>query len=199
MRPNTVFSVDPVPEQFIETPLTRETIMKIEELLNTLPEWAKDTRLNTSMVLSEAGSPTLNTEQIYGIALTIACLLKDRSLEDALKATHSYNSTELAAIQAAASLMAMNNVYYRFTHLVNDPEFSQLPARLRMNFMANPGVSRTNFELYSLAASILNACEACIQAHTKALIKIGLSKESIQSTAKIVAVINALSVTIHNS
>ncbi len=62
-----------------------------------------------------------------------------------------------------------------------------------MNFMANPGVPKIDFKLYSLAASILNGCGACIDAHTKHLLKLMVLPEAIQSTARIVAVINALS------
>ena len=45
---------------------------------------------------------------------------------------------------AAASIMAMNNVYYRFTHLVGG-DYATLPARLRMNVMAQPGVGEGGF------------------------------------------------------
>lgn len=167
--------------------------MKLESLLNSLPAWAKDTKLNVQLALSESSSLGLHLSQIHNIALVTAVALKDQALAQVLQTSFEYSAEQLAAIQGAATLMAMNNVYYRFTHLVGDTEFSQLPAHLRMNFMANPGVSRMEFELLCLAVSILNSCEACIQAHTKALLKAGISKQGIQSVARITAIINALS------
>ena len=46
----------------------------------------------------------------------------------------------LGAAKAAAAIMGMNNIYYRFTHLVSSPDYKTMPARLRMNVIANPGV-----------------------------------------------------------
>ena len=42
--------------------------------------------------------------------------------------------------------MAMNNVYYRATHLIHNDEYGQLRAGLRMNIMANPGLDKVTFE-----------------------------------------------------
>ena len=45
----------------------------------------------------------------------------------------------LNAAKAAAAIMAMNNIYYRFTHLVSSPDYKSLPAKLRMNVIGKPG------------------------------------------------------------
>jgi len=92
--------------------------------------------------------------------------------------------------------MGMNNVYYRFTHMVSDPEYASLPARLRMNVMARPGVERADFELYSLAVSAINGCSTCVQAHEKVLREQGMSREAVQSAARIAAVVNAVANTL---
>jgi alkyl hydroperoxide reductase subunit D len=87
--------------------------------------------------------------------------------------------------------MAMNNIYYRFVHLVNDPAYASMPARLRMNIIANPGIDKINFELCCLAVSALNGCGMCMEAHTRALTKAGATQQAIQSCIRIAAVINA--------
>ena len=87
--------------------------------------------------------------------------------------------------------MGMNNVYYRFTHLVEDEEYAKLPARLRMNVMANPGIDKLDFELVSLAVSAINGCGRCIVAHERQLTGHGVAREAVQSAVRIAAVIHA--------
>ena len=95
------------------------------------------------------------------------------------------------AAKLAATLMAMNNVYYRFLHLSTDKQFSKLPAGLRMNAMANPGVEKADFELYSLAVSALNGCGLCIDSHVKTLLQHDVSAQAVQTSIKLAAVLNA--------
>jgi alkyl hydroperoxide reductase subunit D len=87
--------------------------------------------------------------------------------------------------------MAMNNIYYRFTHLVSDKDIAKLPAKLRMNVIGSPGIAKADFELMSLAVSAINGCGMCMDAHVHELAKVGVSKNGIQSTVRIAAVINA--------
>lgn len=82
------------------------------------------------------------------------------------------------AAKSAASVMAMNNVYYRFVHLASNPKYKTMPARLRMNWLGNPRVDRTDFELWALAVSAINGCGACMDAHEKAAIRRQLGPNS---------------------
>jgi len=102
------------------------------------------------------------------------------------------DENQTKAIKAAASIMAMNNVYYRFVHLSSDAEYQRLPAKLRMNVIAKPGIDKVDFELYSLAVSAISGCGMCIDAHANTLTQSGLNKTSIQHTIRIAAVINAV-------
>ena len=102
----------------------------------------------------------------------------------------------LRAAQAAAAVMAMNNVYYRFTHLVENEDYAKLPAKLRMNVMANPGTSKENFELWSLAVSAVNGCGRCMTAHERVLRTAGLSAEQVQAAVRIAAVVHAVAITL---
>ena len=92
--------------------------------------------------------------------------------------------------------MAMNNVYYRFTHLASDPQYATMPAKLRMNVLAKPGVDRADFELWSVAVSAINGCGACIDSHEKVLRKSGVSAETIQAAVRIASVVHAVAVTL---
>ena len=81
----------------------------------------------------------------------------------------------------------MNNIYYRFLHLVEDVEYQGMPARLRMNVLANPGIDRLDFELLSLAVSAINGCGLCVSSHEKKLRQHGITREMIQSAVRIAA------------
>jgi alkyl hydroperoxide reductase subunit D len=89
----------------------------------------------------------------------------------------------------------MNNVYYRFTHLVGG-DYATLPARLRMNVMAQPGVAKVDFELYSLVVSAVNGCGMCMESHERALRVAGLSIEQVQASVRIAAVVHAVAATL---
>ena len=167
--------------------------MTIEDLREKMPDFAKDIKLNLGNVLTTEGAPDLTINQIMGIALTSAHTTRNREIilhfeEDA--ALHVLPAEKQAA-KAAATIMAMNNVYYRFTHLVQDEEFSKMPAKLRMNIIANSGIPKLDFELYCLAASAINGCGMCMEAHVHEVIKGGVSKLGVQSAIRIAAVINA--------
>ena len=92
--------------------------------------------------------------------------------------------------------MGMNNIYYRFNHLVSDEEYSSMPARLRMNIIGKPGIDKADFELFSIAVSAINGCGMCIDSHDKVLKNAGIKKETIQNAIRIASVIHAVAVVI---
>lgn len=167
--------------------------MNLETLREQFPEYAKDIKLNLSSVLSESGSPGLTQKQIFGIALTSAYACKNSTLIEAFQAeSHGLlTDADIQGIKAANTIMAMNNIYYRSTHLIQDSALKSLPARLRMNIMANPGIPKLDFELYSFAISAINGCGMCLDSHNESLKKEGQSVDGIQSTLKIAAVVHA--------
>jgi len=167
--------------------------MSINELRSQLQDYAKDIKLNLSNVLSEEGAPGLTQKQILATALACAYATKQPVLIAAIKteALDVLSAEDLHAAKAAATIMAMNNIYYRFTHMVSDAQFGKMPANLRMNVMANPGVEKKDFELYSLAVSAINGCGLCIDMHVKMLLKEGLSAVAVQSAIRIAATLHA--------
>jgi lipoyl-dependent peroxiredoxin subunit D len=172
--------------------------MNLNDLKTRLPDYAKDLRLNLDSVLSESGAPGLNPVQIGIIALASAIASRHTPLTSAISArfANSLSETEANAARAAAAIMGMNNVYYRFVHLVGDEEYASLRAGLRMNVMANPGCAKVDFELASLAVSAINGCGMCLESHEKTLRKHEVSAQAIQSAARIASVIHAVAVTL---
>jgi alkyl hydroperoxide reductase subunit D len=164
--------------------------MSIDALKDRLPDYAKDIRLNLSSLAVE---PLLSEQQRAGTF--IASALASRNAEVIEGVTRAFapalSAEALAAARAAAAVMAMNNIYYRFTHLVASPDYRALPARLRMNVIARPGVEKADFELWSLAVSAINGCGMCIEAHERALREQGMSAEQIQAAVRIAATVHA--------
>ena len=175
--------------------------MNLTELKSALPDYAKDLRLNLDSVLAEHGSQGLTQQQIALMALASAIASRHAPLTEAIAqfaSTHA-DEQELNGARAAAAIMAMNNIYYRFTHLVGNEEFMTMRAGLRMNVMANPGCSKIDFELASLAVSAIHGCGMCMASHEQTLRKHGVSAQAIQSAARIAAVIHAVAVTLEQA
>lgn len=164
----------------------------LDTIRQQLPDYAKDIKLNLGIVLTKEGSPDLTSEQIAGIALACALTTKHMPLISALLNETSLDKAHREAARAANAVMAMNNMYYRAMHLINDKELTALPAKLRMNIISNPGIDKLDFELYAVAVSAINGCGMCLEAHTKQLLKHGLSPIAIQSAIRIAAVIYAV-------
>lgn len=167
-------------------------MQNLETLLNSMPDYARDVKINLQTLLSPENS-TLSQKQIFGAALASAYATKEKTLIKILQneAQNILSKDEQKAAQTAASLMAMNNIYYRFSHISADKEYSQMPAGLRMRGILDHGIEKVDFEIFSLAVSIINGCGMCIDAHANQLLKHGLSKLQVQMTAKIAAVINS--------
>lgn len=169
--------------------------MSIQTLKERLPEYARDLKLNLGSLAAE---PVLSDEQKAGAFIASAIAARNPEVTEAIVAEFAprVSAQVVAAAKAAAAIMAMNNVYYRFTHLVEKEEYQRLPARLRMNIMANPGTAKENFELWSLAVSAINGCGKCMSAHEKVLREAGMSAEQVQAAARIAAVVHAVAVTL---
>ncbi|MBN9587775.1 MAG: carboxymuconolactone decarboxylase family protein [Alphaproteobacteria bacterium] len=169
--------------------------MTIETLKDALPDYARDLKLNLSSLAQEA---VLTEQQRAGTF--IACALAARNEKTTRAVTASFapalSPEALSAAKAAAAIMGMNNIYYRFTHLASAPDYKTLPARLRMNVIGKPGVDRADFELWCLAVSAINGCGTCIDSHEKVLRDAGLTAEQIQAAVRIAAVVHAIAATL---
>lgn len=165
-------------------------MMSFEDLKNALPEPAKDIKLNLSSLANEAA---LTESQRAGTFIVSAIAARNADVTRAIFAEFApkLSAEEFAAAQSAAAVMAMNNVYYRFTHLASSTDYRQMPAKLRMNAMAKPGTDKVSFELWSLAVSAINGCGMCIDSHEQHLRNAGVPADAIQAAVRIAAVVQA--------
>lgn len=167
----------------------------LNELLNSIPEYAKDAKINLQSILNKENN-ILEVRQKYLIALACAYNIQDQDIINVLgtESKEILTDQEIKSAKIAASIMAMNTIYYRFIHLVdNGDEYLKIPAGLRMQGIANHGIDKETFEAMSLAIAALVGCGMCLSSHEKQLAKAGWTKNKIQATIKISAILNAVS------
>ena len=169
--------------------------MSLKTFADTLPDYAKDLRLNLSSILNDQ---LLGEERKLGLLLSCAHGSGYKPLVEAAEAEAAGKlSDQIAdAARGAAALMAMNNVYYRFVHLVANPEYGTMPAKLRMNLIGSHGIAKEDFELFSIAVSAMNGCGMCMESHERVLLQHGVKPETIQLAVRIGAVLKAIA-TVH--
>lgn len=167
----------------------------IDALTAKFSDAAKDIRLNLSAVLQSA---TLSPAQRWGVALASAYAARNADVISAIRAAAEVELLDavdavVADAQAAAALMAMNNVYYRFRHFMGGA-YDSKPPRLRMNRMATPSTDKATFELICLAVSAINGCEMCVRSHDQAVKHAGLGDDHVHEAVRIAAVVHAAAV-----
>src|SRR5579875_382389 len=164
--------------------------MSIDSLRGELPAYAKDLSLNLSSLMNET---LLNDQQKWGCMVACAYAVGTGTVIREMEDGCPLSAEALSAAKAAAAIMGMNNVYYRSLHLMKNREYSTLPAKLRMNVIANPGVDKNDFELWCTAVSAINGCGLCLDSHEDELRKRGVANTVVQASLRIGAVVNAVS------
>jgi len=163
----------------------------MEQLLASIPEYAKDLKLNLQTVLKQ---PELTEQQTWGTVVACALASRNPPVLAALlaEATPHLQPVALEAAKGAAAIMGMNNIFYRFQHLSEHEKYSTIPTRLRMNIMRTHGSDPLDFELWCLAVSALNGCGKCIVAHDRTLREKGMTEETIVAAIRIASVVHAV-------
>jgi alkyl hydroperoxide reductase subunit D len=168
------------------------TMSALDDLRATFPDAAKDTKLNLDAVLR--GETTLSPNERWLTALSVAYALGSPPLTAALEAdakTEGIDEAVFDDARAVATLMAMNNVFYRFRHLVEKESYQKKSPRLRMNRMGQPKTNKLAFELASLAVSAVAGCATCVQAHERTVIAGGLTEDHVVDAIRIASVLAA--------
>lgn len=165
----------------------------VDALRDTLADDLKDIRLNLGAVLS---GENLQPAQALGVAIAAARFVRCGPLAAALESDLRAGLGDAAAAvvsdaHAAAGLMAMNTVYYRFRHMLGKESYEARPPRLRMSRMAQPATGKLDFELMSLGCAALAGCELCIKNHEASLLHLGASEDACHDAVRIAAVVNA--------
>jgi alkyl hydroperoxide reductase subunit D len=166
--------------------------MQLDQLIDGLPAYAKDLKLNYSSLVRQ--NMELTPQQLWGTVVASAIATRNPELTAAAleEGAKQLSAQALDAAKAAASVMGMNNIYYRFLHLSSNEKYGTMPARLRMNVMRTHGVDHNDFELWSLAVSAINGCGKCIDSHEKVVRDKGVSEETIIAVVRIASIMHAI-------
>ena len=161
--------------------------MSVDTLKNSLPEYAKDLKLNLS---SLTRTTVLNEQQLWGTLLATAAATRSATTlrEIAEEAADTLSAEAYNAALGAASIMGMNNVFYRGKSFLGG-KYDDLRAGLRMQIIGTPGVDKNDFELWSFAVSSINGCQHCLEAHEHTLREAGVSREVIFEALRAAAIV----------
>ncbi len=167
--------------------------MQLQDLMETLPAYARDLKLNFSTLTAQ---PELNKQQIWGTVVASAVASRNHEFTQAVlaEAANHLSPQALEAAKGAAVIMGMNNIYYRFGHLTANEKYRTMPARLRMNIIRSHGIDAVDFELWSVAVSAINGCSVCVDSHEKVLREKGLGEEGVLAAVRLAAVVHGLAV-----
>ena len=161
----------------------------VDTIKEALPEYAKDTKLNLDSVIKRS---TLPQEVAEGCAVAAAMATGNGKLVSFIQSGME-NTVERDAALTAASLMGMNNVWYPYVEMVDDPALKGLPPQLRMNAITtHGGTTQDRFEAYALSASIVGKCHFCVAAHYDTLKKASYTVEQLRDIGRIAAVITSV-------
>ena len=165
--------------------------MNLTEIAESLPAYARDLKLNLQNVLSQA---ELTEQQTWTVAVACALTCRNEALSRAVlaEAQARLAPQQLESAKAAFAIMEMNNIYYRFRHMLDKEEYANIPARLRMQAIRSHGGDPVDFELACLAASSINGCEACIRSHEAVVREKGLTPEAVVASVRIAATLHAV-------
>jgi alkyl hydroperoxide reductase subunit D len=163
----------------------------LQALLASTGDAARDLRVNLDNLL---GGGELPARARFGVALACAWSRGDAQLAAALRVAggESCDDALVDDAKAAAALMAMNNVVYRFRHQIGKPGYESLPVRLRMQRLAAPRTDKATFELMSLAVSAINGCEHCVKAHEAVLAAAGMGESQVFEAVRLAGVVCGL-------
>ncbi|MEO7732497.1 MAG: carboxymuconolactone decarboxylase family protein [Kofleriaceae bacterium] len=171
--------------------------MSITRLKARLPDHAEDLRVNLSTIMS---SMWLKPQQVWGTALAAAVASRSAEVVAAIAADAPLSAEAAFASRGAASIMGMNNIYYRFRHTMGDSSaYAVLPPRLRMHIIGWPGVAPVDFALWCLAASVITGCASSVRTYEYAVRDRGGTAEQVQGVVRIAAVIHAVALTLDSS
>lgn len=168
--------------------------MTLEALIDTLPSFARDLKLNYSSLVRN--NQELTPQQLWGTVAASAVATRNQALTKAVLQTAAgqISAQALEAAKTAAAIMGMNNIFYRFHHLSSNEKYAAMPARLRMNGLRGHGVEEVDFELWSLAVSAINGCGKCVDAHERVVREKGATEELVLAVVRVASVIHAIGV-----
>jgi alkyl hydroperoxide reductase subunit D len=164
--------------------------MTITEILDAFPDYARDIKLNVQSVLAQS---ELTEQQTWTNAVACALASRNETLSKAIlaEAASKLSPAQLSSAKAAFAIMQMNNIFYRFRHMVGKDDYANIPARLRMQSIRTHGGDPVDFELACLAVSTINGCEACVRSHEAVVREKGVTAEAVVASVRIASTLHA--------
>src|SRR3954454_7904781 len=164
----------------------------IDTLIENVGDYGRDIKLNFSTHVRQ--QTELTPQQTWGTVLASAIATgKSELIGAAYEQAREFLTPEaIEAAKAAATIMAMNNIYYRFQHLASNKKYATIPAKLRMNAIRTHGSDPVDFELWCTAVSAINGCGACVDSHEKVLRDKGVGEEKILAAVRIASIVHAI-------
>jgi alkyl hydroperoxide reductase subunit D len=171
--------------------------MSLDALIETIPSYAKDLKLNFSTVVRQ--QTDLTAQQLWGTVVASAMASRNEIVTAAVleEAANYLTPQALEAAKGASAIMGMNNIFYRFTHLASNEKYATMRAGLRMNVIRTHGVDQLDFELWCIAVSAINGCGACVDSHEKVLKEKGFSEEKILAAVRVASVLHGIAVVLN--
>lgn len=153
--------------------------------------YVRDLKLNFTSTFT---SSHLSEKECALMALSVAVNNNNKALTNFFEQqaiAKEATAEEIGEAVGCASLLALNNVFYRFRHFTGKEKYTQIPARVRMQLMSSPVTGKEFFELMSIAVSAVNGCEMCVNAHEKSILGLGATEERIFDAVRIASIITS--------
>jgi alkyl hydroperoxide reductase subunit D len=198
LKDNSMSMLETKQDLFTDLLIPQDSVFpSLEAMLLGETKYVRDARINLKNVL---GSQSFSQKEAYLLALSIAVNEKNRVLMTSfteLAKQQGATDAEIAEIHACASLLSVNNVFYRFRHFIKKDSYQTMPAGIKMTIMMNPVLGKEFFELVSLAVSAVNGCEMCVTSHEASVLKLGTSEQRVFDAIRLAAVIRGISAIIN--
>jgi alkyl hydroperoxide reductase subunit D len=164
--------------------------MSLSAIIESMPDYARDVKVNLQNVLAQQ---ELTEQQTWTTAVACALACRNERLSQAIlaEAVPKLTPEAMNSAKAAFAVMGMNNIFYRFRHMVGREEYATMPARLRMQAIRSHGGDPADFELNCLAVSAINGCEMCLRSHEAAVREKGLKEEHVMAAVRIASTLHA--------
>ena len=132
---------------FLDIDITEDSLFT--QLEKGESRYIRDLKVNVKNVLESEHLSPLETALL---SLSIASNENNKKLIDSfINRSRKYDASEaqIAEAIACASLLASNNVFYRFRHFINKESYNKMPGKIKMQIMMKPELGKEFFEVMS--------------------------------------------------
>ena len=161
----------------------------LEDIKNSIPDFAKDIRLNFSSVIINSSH---EYDLVYGCAYACSLSLGNVTIAKIFEneCRSKISDDFVRSVKSIVSIMTMNNTWYKYRDAMPSMEMKVGPQKLRVNIMGtHADLDKLLFESISLCVSAVNGCQFCVKSHSQLLIDKGKSKDYVLEIGRIASVI----------